>query len=222
MVAARRNGAPLRVARGGAVSPIVSADELRERIEAALRERRATDTIGVGVRPVGASPHTPRSWLAHASIVSLRDGREDASWRCYAATEDDALMELAVAVGLNPDGSDPRAEVERLRAIVERHAAEKAQLVREAHEAMETTVAEAVRYYKAAKDRMQQEVDAACAERDAAVARADAEEREREALRAAAREFLDASLEHDVSVEFAKKRHKTARAALAALVGGSK
>ena len=222
MVAARRNGAPLCVAHGGAVSPIVTADELRARIEATLRERRATDTIGVGVRPVGASPHTPRSWLAHASIVSLRDGREDASWRCYAATEDDALMELAVAVGLNPDGTDPRAEVERLRAIGERHAAEKAQLVREAHEAMETTVAEAVRYYSAAKDRMQKEVDAACAERDAAVARADVQERERDALRAAALEFLDASLENDVSVEFAKKRHKTARASLAALVGGAK
>lgn len=232
MVAARRNGAPLRVARGGAVSPIVSADELRERIEAAFRERRATDTIGVGVRPVGASPHTPRSWLAHASIVSLRDGREDASWRCYAATEDDALMELAVAVGLNPDGSDPRAEVERLRAIVERHAAEKAQLVREAHEAMEATVAEAVRYYSAAKDRMQKKVDAACAERDAAIARAYAEERERDAVRDAAREYLDARAAYDVANAYdatnadderrAWDRRAAAQGALAALVGGSK
>lgn len=197
------------------MSPIVTAAELRERIETALRARHATESVRVRA---WRSPYDPERHCAACVIA----GRHVAPAVATYDTEVDALAALAVAVGLNPDGMDPRAELETLRAIVERHAAEKAQLVREAHEAMEATVAEAVRYCKAAKDRMQKEVDAACAERDTAADRADAAERERDALRAAAQEFLVASLEHDVSVEFAKKRHKTARAALAALVGGTK
>ncbi len=223
MVAARRNGAPLRVARGGAVSPIVTADELRERIEAALRERRATDTIGVGVRPVGASPHTPRSWLAHASIVSLRDGREDASWRCYAATEDDALMELAVAVGLNPDGTDPRAEIATLRQRVDILNArdevgieERDRLRREREEASAEVERAEPRRQRDARDIADADAEverlravlavtqaslaaASRGERVTVADEVDRLQRENARLRDAAREFLDARAAYDVA-----------------------
>ena len=86
----------------------MESEELRARIAAALRARYGRDAITVTTRAVERAPHTPRSWLASASVASLRDGLDDASWRCYAETEIDALAAFAVAVGLDPDGTDPR------------------------------------------------------------------------------------------------------------------
>ncbi len=205
--------------------------ELRERIEGTLRERHVAELVDRRDKVI------VRVLRERADSLGVNPPCALATWcdtelRVSGATELDALTSLAATLGLNADGSDPRAEVERLRAIVERHAAEKAQLVREAHEAMEATVAEAVRYYSAAKDRMQKKVDAACAERDAAIARAYAEERERDAVRDAAREYLDARAAYDVANAYdatnadderrAWDRRAAAQGALAALVGGSK
>lgn len=67
--------------------------ELRERIEAALRVR---------------DPE------AHVTLGHV--GPADAVLTAHASTRIDALAALAVAVGLHADGTDPRAELETLRA----------------------------------------------------------------------------------------------------------
>ena len=82
--------------------------ELRERITAALRERHATQSVIVYADAV----EEPMPWDAG---VEVDEGRVET---CVVsqATEFDGLRALAVAVGLDPDGSDPRAEVATLRA----------------------------------------------------------------------------------------------------------
>ena len=84
----------------------MTAAELRERIEAALRTRHATDDVNIETtrRPFGAP-----AWGVGADCGDVRHLVAGES-----ATEFDALAALAVAVGLDADGTDPRAEVARL------------------------------------------------------------------------------------------------------------
>ena len=84
---------------------------LRERIETALRARNSNDIVRVEVRRYDVA-----QWRASAYVGEPIG--EDLHARPQA-TEAEALATLARAVGLNPDGTDPRAEVARLRALLE-------------------------------------------------------------------------------------------------------
>jgi len=84
----------------------VSPDELRKRIETALRARHVGEVVRVEVRE-----HDAAQWRASAYVgepvgddihARPRDG------------EPDALAALAVAVGLDADGTDPRSEARAL------------------------------------------------------------------------------------------------------------
>jgi hypothetical protein len=89
----------------------VTAAELRERIMAALRARASDasvrvlpeqrDSIGVDA-PCGYA-----TW-GEVEVIATGD------------TELDALAALAVAVGLDADGADPRAEIDHLDALLAR------------------------------------------------------------------------------------------------------
>jgi len=87
----------------------VSAAELRERIETALAARDPEALVLPGhVGPTGARRHTATAYVNRSSTVATGD------------TEADALAALAVAVGLDADGADPRAEVDHLDALLAR------------------------------------------------------------------------------------------------------
>ena len=83
--------------------------ELRERIEAALRARYSTSRVTVEVQEHGVS-----QWRAIARLHG--DALGDVVRSRVSDTEADALAALAYAAGLNDDESDPRAELETLRA----------------------------------------------------------------------------------------------------------
>ena len=87
--------------------------DLRGRIEAALRARHGADGVRVWT---WRTQHDPEQHCAACGIPGWRTAPTVAPYATAAA----ALAALAVAVGLNADGSDPRAEVERLRAESER------------------------------------------------------------------------------------------------------
>ena len=92
----------------------MTAAELRERIMAALRARASDasvrvlpeqrDSIGVDA-PCGYA-----TW-GEVEVIATGD------------TELDALATLAVAVGLDADGADPRAEIDHLDALLARQRA---------------------------------------------------------------------------------------------------
>ena len=87
----------------------MSAAELRERIETALAARDPEALVLPGhVGPTGARRHTATAYVNRSSTVATGD------------TEADALAALAVAVGLDADGADPRAEVDHLDALLAR------------------------------------------------------------------------------------------------------
>jgi hypothetical protein len=88
----------------------VTPAELRGRIETALRARHATDDVNIETtrRHFGVP-----AWGVGADCGDVRHLVAGES-----ATELDALASLAVAVGLDADGTDPRAENERLRAVL--------------------------------------------------------------------------------------------------------
>lgn len=83
--------------------------ELRGRIEAALRARYSTSRVTVEVQEHGVS-----QWRAVARLHG--DAMGDVVRSRVSDTEADALAALACAAGLNDDESDPRAELETLRA----------------------------------------------------------------------------------------------------------
>ncbi len=79
----------------------MTADELRERIEATLRARYATDNVSVLLGPA------PDGFRGYDAAVPVIGGY-------VAARADDeatALRGLARIVGLDADGTDPRAEL---------------------------------------------------------------------------------------------------------------
>jgi hypothetical protein len=140
------------------------ATALRERIEAALRARDPEAFVLLGrVGPINALRTSTTAYMGRSSAVAT------------GATDLEALAALAVAVGLNADGSDPRAENERLRAVL---AVAQSSLAAAVRDERVTVVDEVARLTR---------------ERDAAVTDA-------EALRAAVREFVEAKAHHDSTV----------------------
>jgi len=87
----------------------VSALDLRERIEAALRVRHSDDAR------VEVREHDATQWRASAYVG---DPTGDDIHARPRATEREAIRALALAVGLDEDGADPRATVEVLRATL--------------------------------------------------------------------------------------------------------
>ncbi len=179
--------------------------ELRGRIETALRARHATDDVNIETtrRHFGVP-----AWGVGADCGDVRHLVAGES-----ATELDALASLAVAVGLDADGTDPRAENERLRAVL---AVAQSSLAAAVRDERVTVVDEVARLTR---------------ERDAAVARANAAVTEAGALRAAAREYIDAVADIERAVTGPRTgaaidsaamiaRRNAARVALAAIAGG--
>ena len=90
----------------------MSALDLRERIETALRARNGGGPVRVEVRE-----HDAAQWRASAYVGEPVG--EDIHGRPRGG-ELDALAALALAVGLDADGTDPRAEVDHLDALLAR------------------------------------------------------------------------------------------------------
>lgn len=86
----------------------MTADELRERIAAALRVRFAGAAVRVWSWRV---TEFPRPVYRAAFKVDDRASGDVPEH----ATEIDALASLAVTIGLNADGTDPRTELEALK-----------------------------------------------------------------------------------------------------------
>ena len=87
----------------------MTAAELRERIMAALRARASDASVRVlPEQRDSIGVDAPCGYATWGEVEVIATG----------ATELDALAALAVAVGLDADGADPRAEVERLRAAL--------------------------------------------------------------------------------------------------------
>ena len=124
---------------------------LRERIAAALRARHG-DGVTVEFFAIGDLDARVRYSVPGLRCVT--------SVLCHDENDGGALGALAYAVGLNPDGTDPRAEVARLRALLE---------------VAQTSLAAATSGRRVT----------ACDEIERL-------QRERDALRGAAREYLDA------------------------------
>lgn len=99
----------------------MSAADLRDRIKAALRARHGAHGVRVWV---WRTQHDPEQHCAACSIPGWRTAPTMAPY----TTGLDALTALAAAVGLNADGSDPRAEVDRLTRELDAAIADAAQL----------------------------------------------------------------------------------------------
>lgn len=215
--------------------------DLRGRIEAALRARHGADGVRVWT---WRTQHDPEQHCAACGIPGWRTAPTVAPYATAAA----ALAALAVAVGLNADGSDPRAEVERLRAESERrsellddvaHAHERDVLtiwaaLGETHEPPENiaAVVGAVERLRALLAVTQSSLKAASSGRRVTVVdEIERLQRENATLRDAAREHLDARAAYDAADTYeatnadderrAWERRAAAHDALRALVGGA-
>lgn len=219
---------------GGVEVSEQETSELRDRIEASLRTRYGTSRVAVEVQEHGVT-----QWRAVARLHG--DALGDVVRSRVSDTDADALAALACAVGLNPDGTDPRTELETLRQRVDILNArdevgieERDRLRRERDEARAEIERAEPRRQRDARD---------IADADAEIARlrarADAAERERDSVLAATREFFAAEVAHDATVaawldtdemnreadaakDASAARLAAARSALAALVGGER
>lgn len=81
-------------------------EQLRERIRTALQSRHGTNAVCLTIDNDGDA------WSA-GSVVGLG---HDQTIAAHRESELDALTSLAIALGLDGEGNDPRTEAERLRA----------------------------------------------------------------------------------------------------------
>ena len=84
----------------------VSNEELRASIEKAIKSREPREIVDV---------YEPRTLRDEWRVVTYLDGVDVDS---RAATLAGALASFASACGINPDGTDPREENERLKRLL--------------------------------------------------------------------------------------------------------